>query len=334
MKKYKLFYMLLIIPMLVFYSGCSKDDESPVIPPAINEAEVLITYLEANGDFINTLAPATISAADVRTNQLTPGYKQYIMDTRSQADFENKGHIEGAVRVDFANIVSHYTQNNLSTYDKVVMVCYSGQTASYATSILRLLGYNNVYLMLFGMSAWNSAVSNSWHTNIGNAYATQLTTDVTQKNAPGDLPTLSTGKTDGKDILEASAATVVSEGFTIATVKASDVFSSPSSYYIVNYWSAADYSTGHIPGAIQYTPKSDLKLATALKTLPPEKDKKIVVYCYTGTTSAHIAAYLRILGYNAHTLLFGANSINYDTMPGKKFDPNTDCKEYPFVTGP
>jgi hypothetical protein len=39
-----------------------------------------------------------------------------------------------------------------------------------------------------------------------------------------------------------------------------------------------------------------------------------VVYCYTGQTSAFTAAYLRILGYNAKSLLFGTNGMIYNEM--------------------
>ncbi|HRY98386.1 MAG TPA: response regulator, partial [Bacteroidales bacterium] len=49
-----------------------------------------------------------------------------------------------------------------------------------------------------------------------------------------------------------------------------------------------------------------------LKTLPT--DKPVVVYCYTGQTSAFMAAYLRLLGYDAKSLLFGGNGMIYDNM--------------------
>ena len=51
----------------------------------------------------------------------------------------------------------------------------------------------------------------------------------------------------------------------------------------------------------------DLALTAYLKTLPT--DKTIVVYCYTGQNSASIAAYLRLMGYDAKSLKFGANSM-------------------------
>jgi rhodanese-related sulfurtransferase len=69
-----------------------------------------------------------------------------------------------------------------------------------------------------------------------------------------------------------------------------------------------------------------------MKTLPT--NQTIVVYCYTGQTSSFVAAYLRLLGYDAKSLSFGANAMIYDTMPGTKFVPATEIKGYPYATGP
>jgi rhodanese-related sulfurtransferase len=74
---------------------------------------------------------------------------------------------------------------------------------------------------------------------------------------------------------------------------------------------------GHIPGAVQYTPKQSIKLAADLKTLPT--DKTIVVYCCTGQNSANLTAYLRVLGYDAKSLLFGTNGMIYNDMTTSKW---------------
>ncbi|MCU0407940.1 MAG: rhodanese-like domain-containing protein, partial [Bacteroidales bacterium] len=117
-------------------------------------------------------------------------------------------------------------------------------------------------------------------------------------------------------ILEARVAAVLAEGFTPASITAATVFGNLSNYYIANYWTAAQYADpGHIPGAIQYTPKESIKLAADLKTLPT--NKPVVVYCFTGQTSAFLAAYLRLLGYDAKSLLYGGNAMIYDKMVGK-----------------
>jgi rhodanese-related sulfurtransferase len=126
------------------------------------------------------------------------------------------------------------------------------------------------------------------------------------------MPVLSTGKTTGQEILEARVNALLAEGFAPASVTNQTVFGGLSTYYIVNYWSTAHYGLGHIPGAIQYTPKETIKYEVDLTTLPT--DKPVVVYCYTGQTSAFLSAYLRLLGYDAKSLLFGVNGMSYDMM--------------------
>ncbi|GJQ61700.1 MAG: hypothetical protein SCALA702_07530 [Melioribacteraceae bacterium] len=304
----KLFYLLLILPIL--FVGCSDEDDPVTTEEGVNESEVLAKYLEDNGDFINTYAPAMITADAVKGMVGDPA--QVVIDIRAAADFAI-GHIPGAVNVTLKDVVDYYENNNLSSKSVVVIACYSGQTAGYATSLLRMKGYSNVKDLKWGMNSWNDELSKSWSNNIGNNF-TGFVTTATAKNVAGDLPTLSTGKTTGEEILDAriDAMLGAADPFGDVKISYSSVTANPSDYYIVNYWSQAHYDLGHIPGAIQYTPKESFKLATDLNTLPT--DKTIVVYCYTGQTSAHVAAFLKALGYDAKSLLFGVNTMNYDWM--------------------
>jgi rhodanese-related sulfurtransferase len=193
------------------------------------------------------------------------------------------------------------------------------------------MGYSNAYSLKWGMCSWDSVFAqNRWLANMQNTRTAQLVTTATAKNAAGSLPTLSTGKTTGAEILEARVNALLTEGFTPASISNSVVFSNLTGYYIVNYWPATEYNAGHVPGAVQYTPKSDLKLSTNLKTLPTSTP--VVVYCYTGQTSASVAFILRTLGYDARSMLYGANTMFYDVMPGTKFAAS-QIMGYPFVTG-
>ncbi|MBN1301519.1 MAG: rhodanese-like domain-containing protein [Melioribacteraceae bacterium] len=324
----KLFYLMLIIPFLFLSTSCS-DDDGGTEPVQVNEAEVLAKYLDDQ----NVLAtfPAMITAADLNTLLLTAPSTVAVLDIRSAADFAN-GHISGAVNVATANLLTYYETNNLSGKATVVIACYSGQTAGWATGLLRMLGFTNVKDLKWGMSSWNQATSGSWTStsNVGNTYASQFTTTATAKNPAGDLPELDTGKENGADILRERVEAVLAEGFTPSTINKTTVFANLSGYYIVNYWPLDQYNWGHIPGAVQYTPSpSELTYATSLKTLPT--DKPVVVYCYTGQTSAHVAAYLRVLGYDGKTLLFGVNGMSYDTMPAGKFNASTEIHSYDLV---
>ena len=55
------------------------------------------------------------------------------------------------------------------------------------------------------------------------------------------------------------------------------------------------------------------------------------MYCWTGQTSANMAAYLRVLGYQAKTLLFGANGMIYDDLPSHKWSAGA-IMGYDYVT--
>jgi len=329
MKDRKLFYLLylFIAASIMFINvGCSEDETTTQPPVAVNESEVLVQYLEANGDFINTAAPAMITATDVNTAILA-GDNIAVLDIRSTTDYAT-GHIQGAVNVTIADILNYYRTNNLAAKTKVVVTCYTGQSAGFAVALLRLAGYSNVYDLKWGMCSWaypdrwNNAKTNGQN----NAITIQTTANV--KNGAGNLPTLSTGKTTGAEILESRLTALATEGFGAASIDRTALYANRSNYYIVNYWSEADYSIGHIEAAIQYTPKVAFKLANDLKTLPT--DKPIVVYCYTGQTSAHVALFLRALGYDAKSLSYGANNLFYDTMPGTKW-VDTECKNFPVV---
>jgi rhodanese-related sulfurtransferase len=309
--KLNYFAIILTLSLGLFISSCSEDD-NPTNNNTINESKILAEYLEANGDFINTAAPAMIKSTDVNTMILTSPDNIYVIDIRSDVDYA-AGHIPGAVNVTLGNLVSHVESIDASSYEKIAIACYTGQTASFGASLLRLLGYDNVVAMKWGMCSWHTDFKGKWDSNISNARATQFESTSYPKAAAGNYPVFNTGKSTGSEILKARVNQVLADGF--AKVTNAEVFDNLSTYYIVNYWKESHYTDpGHIPGAMQYTPKADLKTTTYLNTLPT--DKPVVIYCYTGQTSAFMTAYLRVLGYDAKSLLFGTNAMIYDVMTG------------------
>jgi rhodanese-related sulfurtransferase len=320
MKQIKfLFYALFFLMFAV--TSCNNEDEVPPVEE-INEAEVLVKFLEGTTsplgkDYVATDMPSIMAASEVKT--LNETGKVYIMDIRSASDFA-LGHIKNAKNVPVADVLTHIKGVNLASYDKVAVVCYTGQTSGFAASLLRIMGYSKVFSLKWGMCSWHNDFASKWNTAIasGNAYASQFVTTDTPKGAKGAMPKLSTGKKTGLEILEARVAAVLTEGFTPASVTGSTVFGSLSSYYIVNYWPVAQYSDaalGHIPGSMQFTPKESMKYTADLTTLPT--NKTIAIYCYTGQTSSFLAAYLRLLGYDAKSVLYGTNAMIYDKMVAK-----------------
>ncbi|MBE0676368.1 MAG: rhodanese-like domain-containing protein [Bacteroidales bacterium] len=331
MSKFRILLVTALVSALVI-SSCTKD------PDPINEAQVLIEYLESDDsplgkDYVSTDLPSVMAATELQTLNATS--QVYIIDIRSAADFA-AGHIANAVNVVPADILTHLEGvANLSTYTKVAVVCYTGQTAGWVTSLLRIMGYDKAYSLKWGMCSWNSAFASRWNNAVaaGNSQAAQFNATATDKAVAGALPELNTGKTTGQEILEARVAAVLAEGFGAASVTNATVFGALSNYYIVNYWPLAQYNISHIPGAVQYTPKESLKLAVDLKTLPT--DKPVAVYCYTGQTSAFLSAYLRLIGYDAKSILYGTNGMIYDIMGANSIAPRfsaTEIQEYTYVT--
>ena len=320
----------LLIPVLLFVSSCSKDD-NPVTPPVVNEAELLVQALEGStGGYLNTDCPALVTAQNVYED-INGVKKFYLVDVRAAADYA-KGHVAGAVNVLIADILTHMKTVDVTKYDKVVVICYTGQSAAFTTSILRMAGYNTAFSMKFGMSSWH-ADFDRLTTQCSSQYAGVFTDAVTDKAAAGSLPTVSTGKTTGAEILKTRIDSVLAGGYAKCSISIAQVMPDPTQFYIINYWPLADYTTlKHMPGAIQYTPKADLKLATLLKTLPT--NKTIVVYCYSGQTSANVAAILRVMGYDAKSLGLGTQGMIWQTMKDAKktaYDVTTDCMNFAYV---
>ena len=89
---------------------------------------------------------------------------------------------------------------------------------------------------------------------------------------------------------------------------------------------------GHDPDARYYMsdPLFELRAVNYLQTLPPED--KILIYDETGQMGACMTAYLRVLGYNAVTLLFGGNQLIHSRMIYYQ-EIQQFIKNYPYVTG-
>ncbi len=336
MKKYSLILSVVLVGFLLFSScGNSPTKKATVKEQTtiINESQALLNFFETNGNFINSKAvPTLISPTAVNEN-----LDHYlVIDIRSQSAYIN-GHIDGAVNVPVKGLLDFLeTKESAAAYEKVVLVCYSGQTASYATSILRLLGYGNVYAMKWGMSSWSKTTAAHWTKNISNKYASKLETKENPKPAEGSLPELKTGQKTVAAILHARANTLLKQGLKVADVKVDSVFAHTDKYFIINYWPKALYDIGHIPSAFQYTPKKSLSSKADLLTLPT--NKPIAVYCFTGQHAAFATAYLRMLGYDAKILLYGANSfmngkMKSDTRLGHAFNPATTPQNFPLTEG-
>jgi rhodanese-related sulfurtransferase len=250
----------------------------------------------------------------------------YIVDVRSAEDYA-KGHVPGAVSMDAKALFTADNLATLPTDQEILVYCYTGHTASQVTAALRILGYD-AYNMTFGFGAWtmNADAGSKWfdETKAGFDFATETTTN--EATETFDLPT------PLADTFQGAADAYFSGGTKNITADAvfdnlndGDTSNDP---FILSQRSADDYAIGHLPGAV-HIPTSELFIAANLAKLPA--DQQIVVYCYTGQTASQVTAALRMLGYDAHNLLFGMQAWTMDRdVRVKYFNPETHSFDYAF----
>ena len=296
---------LLLIPSL-FLTSCDQGDtpETTITPAFTTMKDYMIANdLDINKVINNGINFVVGAPADTDLDAFLNKY--YIIDIRSAADFSTKGHIAGAKNVAFANILTEGAAAQAAGKPALV-VCYTGQTACYATALMRMYGYSNTQALKWGMSGWNESTAYAWNNAIGNEANghANWSYGAAPSNMVFDDPEISSLSTIGETILKSRVELAVQEGF--KTVKGTDVLNSPNNYFINNYFSSAHYTGfGHINGAYRINP---LTLAdNSYRGLDPTQ--KVVTYCYTGQTSAVVTACLRVLGYDAYSLTFGMNGM-------------------------
>jgi rhodanese-related sulfurtransferase len=306
MRKFMKYFMLTLVVSAFILGSCSKSDDDDPAPPAAEKFDVLKDYMLANNLDVGTvIADWIILAEDV--NAKTPG-EYFIIDIRSQADYD-AGHIEGAVNSTLGDIL---TTAEAAT-KPILVACYTGQTAGHAVIALRLSGYSNAKVLKWGMSSWRDDLAGKWEDNTGDAAIGHTNWKV----PPGEItdpaefndPVIESSFTEGADILAERVDEMLANGFN--GIGNGDVLGDPASFFINNYWALADVELyGNITGAYRLNPFT--LTDKTYKNLDPSKT--IVTYCWTGQTSSMLTAYLYILGYDATSLKFGANSMIYSNL--------------------
>jgi len=344
MNQFKTIYKLFRVAGFALLISCSGGGKHPAQTGSVaeqavartvevnNEAKLLLGYLAESGDYVNSRQFPSMISAEAAHEALSG--KTLVIDMR-KSDVFAKGHIKSAVNVEMPGLPDYFASKiKPFEYDKIILACYSGQSSGYATALLRLMGYGNVYSLRLGMSGWSPKMENKWQAGISSAYESKLDTVTYAKSTPADFPAMNTAKPTGAEIFDARIGALFSD-YENATITADTVFSHPEKYYIINYERKDKYDTGHIPGAIRYKPGGTLGIIAEMQTIPA--DKEVVVYCGTGHNSAFVTAYLRLFGYNAKTLRFGNNAFMHDKMVREEqamaWQPYTekDTKDYEVV---
>ncbi len=324
----KLFLYILLTTGFIFFSSCVEDNIAPPFTGELNPAAEMLVYFETQGDFVNTtLAPALIDAQEVFANITS----YLIIDLRKASDFSS-GHIDGALNIPGDSLYNFMKSVNAGSYPKIILVDKNGHGSAYFTCLLRLAGFNNVYSMKYGMASWNQFFADEWLGVLGDALDIEsYTNDDFPRNDLMDLPLVSFDDPNASlpDRVNSRIKKIIEEGFYF-----SDNLPSPQYAYIICYGKMRLYyarrfivleGRGHPPGARLYldTPDFEFQSGKYLQSIP--NDQPICIYGYDGQQSACMTAYLRVLGYDATSLLFGANQLFYSRMIDEP-----DLSEYAF----
>jgi len=352
--------LLLVLSAGYFYLTTSPEEEveSDVVLSAT------IDYAKDSNKYINATYLHTLITDDDTTND------PYILSIR-KAEHYALGHIPGAVNVGYTSV---FTEENIETLPKdrpIVVYCYTGHTAAQTTALLNTMGYDALCLK-WGMCSWtndSTVAANKYFTAgsdyptepvieesvaTGNSFAPQATVrTIPVKNEPlvplacGDDPVIDTSsETDASEESSESDAAALCEAALAATLKPA-VMKAPDLWellyndtdtsndpFILSIRKAEHYALGHIAGAVNIG-IGDLFTEESLAKLPEDKDKQIVVVCYTGHTASQATALLNLNGYNAITLMWGMCGWTTDTevTAGKCFSKETAGNDYTYDSG-
>lgn len=325
------------------------DNESiPSINFVLDDSAKLLEYIENSGDYPNSSEAPGLKTAQELYNDLS---NYWIIDIRSESEFQ-QGHIETALNISVKELkVKVDSLISLQPLRKIILVCNNGQASTYYNCILRISGIKNCFSLKYGMASWNEIFAGEWLKALGVAgnifdytndnYPKLGITQLPQIIYPPELQNF-------EKKIEFRVNRILNESFIEGTQYITELQTDSSeNYFIICYgigrlYFAPSYlpygELGHPKNAIWFNsnPIYDFRSTKYLQSLPV--NRKIIIYSGDGHLSSCITAYLRFLGYDAKTLLFGANRLFYPRMIAdpeiviEAFKAN-DIMNYPIVTG-
>ena len=203
-----------------------------------------------------------------------------ILDIRSAADYE-AGHVKGAVNIPFVEVVNYLDQ--LPRNQRIIVICYSGQTAGQIVGSLRLGGFN-AYTLMGGMGS--------------------VTEDVALETTVNAFVPSENGKLSENEaaLLEAIRYSMtIPEGKNV--IQPVDLNANLGDYFVLDVRDAETFAKFHIEGAVN---APYLEMGKYIDQLP--KDKTIAVVCNSGQQSSQTVAVLKASGFTVLNVQSGMNN--------------------------
>jgi rhodanese-related sulfurtransferase len=278
-----------------------------------------------------------------------------LLDIRDSLKFK-LGHIIGAVNISQSGLISYLKKNNVSSDKRIIIISTNGQSASYCTAGLRLLGYQNAFALKYGMASWNSVFADEWLKAIKVKMAFDADFGPESPKPPlKNLPSVSftNSNLSLQDKLLDRVTTLLANNFTDdidLNITEDNIFffsdgtaiGSWAGYFRMCYGSDSLYfnqskagikNPGHIVGPYLYraAPVYELRSDAKLQSLPV--NSPILIYSKDGHLSAEITMYLKVLGYDAKSILFGGNYLFYSIVGIYNAFSSISIMNYPYEKG-
>jgi rhodanese-related sulfurtransferase len=221
---------------------------------------------------------AGIKPADVST-AMAEATPPFLLDVREPAELEKDGYLKGTVNIPVREALKNL--DKLPALDaKIIIYCGSGQRGGMLTSVLRILGYTNVFNMSGGLGGWKKA-NLPVETGSMPAAAAPISTPIIADQA------LFTA-------LDESMSTLPDGFLGTKADKVKEALASATPPTVIDLRTAAEReSGGYIAGSVNIPVE---ELFTSLDKLPA-KDAAIILYCGSGQRGSLAIEGLRLLGY-------------------------------------
>ncbi len=130
----------------------------PAAPAAGTAPTVDAARLAALDAYLSGLPEGfgAVKPADFNT-ELTSGNTPFILDVRSQEEWDANGHIDGAVLMPDTTVPANLAQLPADKTAPILVLCASGHRGAMTSMYLKFLGYSNVRNLNGGLNGWIAA---------------------------------------------------------------------------------------------------------------------------------------------------------------------------------
>ena len=346
-----------VLLLVIFLTSC-LENPSLITPLEFNDdsqASLLLSYIENTGAFRQN--SGTVKLVGAYAVYSAPNNYD-IIDIRSNIEYLS-GHIAGAVHVEITDVMNYLSTLETSSLKQKLIVSRNGFIAAYINCLANLYGITNVCILQYGMAGWNTDLSDDWITNI-HTYSESPDYKLISLSYPAfehsAIPQINgLGGTTVQEKLKYRISQLISE------LQIDDIqINSPAAEFfrfedLYDYYDSANesfnglfilcygdiniykiYGTSNhlfpahppqtriIEPPVKTNPQSD----SYIQTIP--SGEIVLVYSSDGFDSAYLTAFLRVLGYNAKSMLYGANTFAWNGLRGST---DTEARLRAFIPG-